>query len=178
MQRLEMLFDSEPTEAHQLWLPQRYQLVLRPRPQLVVVREIPSRQRQQHRVSRSMRQAPPFAYRARLHPQDLCLTDFQLVPLAFAQATPATSLAPAQPARVLSPRLPEPLSSREHELLQALAQGDTNRELAARFHISVGTVRWHLTNIYGKLGVRRRTQALARAQALGLLSTEKASAQP
>jgi LuxR family maltose regulon positive regulatory protein len=62
--------------------------------------------------------------------------------------------------------------------LQALAQGDTNRELAARFHISVGTVRWHLTNIYGKLGVRRRTQALARAQALGLLSTEKASAQP
>ena len=176
MQSLEMLFDSEPTEVQQLWLPQPYQLVLRPRPQLVIAREMPSRQ--QHRVSRTMRQAPPFAHRARLHPQDLRLNDFQLVPLAFAQTTPATPPASARQARLLSPPLPEPLSSREHELLHALAQGDTNRELAARLHISIGTVRWHLTNIYGKLGVQRRTQALARACALGLLSTEKASTQP
>jgi LuxR family transcriptional regulator, maltose regulon positive regulatory protein len=65
--------------------------------------------------------------------------------------------------------LPEPLSARECELLRALARGDTNRELAVALGISAGTVRWHLSNIYGKLGVQRRTQAVARGHALGLL---------
>jgi LuxR family maltose regulon positive regulatory protein len=54
-------------------------------------------------------------------------------------------------------------------VLSALAQGATNRELAVALSISAGTVRWHLSNIYGKLGVQRRTQAVARARALGLL---------
>jgi LuxR family maltose regulon positive regulatory protein len=54
-------------------------------------------------------------------------------------------------------------------MLRALAQGATNRELAVALHISAGTVRWHLSNIYGKLGVQRRTQAVARGRGLGLL---------
>ncbi len=45
----------------------------------------------------------------------------------------------------------------------------SNREVAEQLVVTVGTVKWHLNNIYSKLGVRSRTQAIARARALGLL---------
>jgi LuxR family maltose regulon positive regulatory protein len=65
--------------------------------------------------------------------------------------------------------LVEPLSERESEVLELLAQGLSNREIAERLFITVGTVKTHVHNIYGKLGVRGRTQAAARARELGLL---------
>ncbi len=63
----------------------------------------------------------------------------------------------------------EPLSAREREVLQLIAEGLSNQELAARLHISLHTVKVHTRNIYGKLGVTSRTQAVARGQALGML---------
>jgi LuxR family maltose regulon positive regulatory protein len=63
----------------------------------------------------------------------------------------------------------EPLSKREIEVLQLVAEGLTNREIAQRLSISLGTVKVHNSNIYGKLGVNSRTQAVARARTLGLL---------
>jgi LuxR family maltose regulon positive regulatory protein len=54
-------------------------------------------------------------------------------------------------------------------VLELLAQGLSNREIAERLFITVGTVKTHVHNIYGKLGVRGRTQAAARARELGLL---------
>jgi LuxR family maltose regulon positive regulatory protein len=63
----------------------------------------------------------------------------------------------------------EPLSEREIEVLQLIAEGLTNREIATRLFLSVNTVKVHSRNIYGKLGAHNRTEAAARAQALGIL---------
>jgi LuxR family maltose regulon positive regulatory protein len=65
----------------------------------------------------------------------------------------------------------EPLSEREIEVLQLIAEGLTNREIAARLYLSVNTVKVHSRNIYGKLGAHNRTEAAARAQALGILAS-------
>ncbi|MEM7133921.1 MAG: LuxR C-terminal-related transcriptional regulator [Chloroflexota bacterium] len=63
----------------------------------------------------------------------------------------------------------EPLSDRELEILQLIAAGKKNQEIADELIISLNTVRYHTKNIFGKLGVNKRTQAVAQAQALGLL---------
>ncbi len=65
--------------------------------------------------------------------------------------------------------LVEPLSERELEVLSLIAQGLSNREIAQRLVLSAGTVKVHTRNIYGKLGVGSRTQALAEAARLKLL---------
>jgi LuxR family maltose regulon positive regulatory protein len=65
--------------------------------------------------------------------------------------------------------LVEPLSERELEVLQFIAEGLTNREIASRLYLALNTVKTHTRNIYGKLGVHSRTQAVARSQELGLL---------
>jgi two-component system nitrate/nitrite response regulator NarP len=53
------------------------------------------------------------------------------------------------------------LTPREHELLAALSEGNSNAQLAARFEISVQTVKFHLKNVYEKLGIGNRAQAVA-----------------
>ncbi|MCL4297721.1 MAG: hypothetical protein KJ077_18410 [Anaerolineae bacterium] len=65
--------------------------------------------------------------------------------------------------------LPEPLSPREQEVLQLIAAGLTNREIAAQLVVSPETVKKHTGSIYAKLGVRSRTEAAARARELDLL---------
>ena len=66
---------------------------------------------------------------------------------------------------------PERLSSREREVLQLLALGQTNREIAQNLIVSVSTVKIHVEHILAKLGVTDRTQAAVRAIELGLLQT-------
>jgi len=63
----------------------------------------------------------------------------------------------------------EPLTIRERQLLQLLAEGLTNSEIAQRLIISLDTVKAHTRSIYGKLRVHNRTQAVARARTLGIL---------
>jgi DNA-binding NarL/FixJ family response regulator len=63
----------------------------------------------------------------------------------------------------------EPLSARELEILALLANGGSNKEIAAALFISEGTVKNHVTNILGKLAVRDRTQAALKARELGLI---------
>jgi LuxR family transcriptional regulator, maltose regulon positive regulatory protein len=68
-----------------------------------------------------------------------------------------------------SQSLVEPLSDRELEVLQLIAQGLSNREISERLFLAVITVKGHNRNIFRKLQVRRRTEAVARARELGLL---------
>lgn len=70
--------------------------------------------------------------------------------------------------RVRTPS-PDPLSQREIEVLELVAAGTTNREAAAKLFISEATVKTHLLNIYGKLGVNDRAAAVAEAYNRGLL---------
>ena len=68
-----------------------------------------------------------------------------------------------------APPLLDPLSERELEILRLTATGLSNKKLAETLILTVGTVKWHLNNIYSKLGVSSRTEAVARARELGLL---------
>ena len=63
----------------------------------------------------------------------------------------------------------ESLSDRELEVLKLVAAGFGNKEIAGKLEISPGTVKRHVINVYGKLGVHSRTQAIARARALKYL---------
>jgi LuxR family maltose regulon positive regulatory protein len=76
-----------------------------------------------------------------------------------------TALPAAPPARPLI----EPLSQRELEVLQLIAQGLSNREIGERLFVALTTVKGHNQKIFGKLQVQRRTEAVARARELGLL---------
>lgn len=69
-----------------------------------------------------------------------------------------------------SPRqaLIEPLSERELEVLRLLCAGKSNQEIADELFIAIDTVKRHVNNIYGKLGVRRRSQAIIESRRLGL----------
>jgi len=68
--------------------------------------------------------------------------------------------------------LVEELTPREMEVLQLIAIGDPNRVIADKLVITVRTVKKHVTNILGKLGASNRTQAVARARELGLISQD------
>jgi len=74
--------------------------------------------------------------------------------------------APPAPKRV---EMVEPLSERELEVLRLIAEGLSNEEIAQRLVLSLPTIKWHASNIYGKLGVKSRTEAVAKAKALGIL---------
>jgi DNA-binding NarL/FixJ family response regulator len=79
----------------------------------------------------------------------------------FARLEPAS--------RSVSDGLPEPLLEREIEILRLLAQGLSNKQIAARLHLAEGTVKNYVSGILAKLGVTDRTQAALRGRELGLL---------
>ena len=81
----------------------------------------------------------------------------------FTRMTPSSA-----PAAKPQP-LVEPLSKRELQILNVLATGASNREIAQQLYIAEGTVKNHVTNILGKLGVRDRTQAALKAKELNLI---------
>ncbi|MBO0796717.1 MAG: response regulator transcription factor, partial [Ktedonobacteraceae bacterium] len=64
----------------------------------------------------------------------------------------------------------ETLTARELEVLRLLGRGLRNKEIAARLYVSERTVNFHLANIYQKLNVSGRTEALSRAMELGLIT--------
>lgn len=66
-------------------------------------------------------------------------------------------------------RLIEPLTKREEELLHLINKGHTNSKISALLSLSESTVKWHLSNLFSKLGVKRRNQATSKARELGLL---------
>jgi ATP/maltotriose-dependent transcriptional regulator MalT len=67
------------------------------------------------------------------------------------------------------PASKEELTKREVAILKRLESGLSNKEIAEAIFISEGTLKWHLHNVYGKLDVKNRSGAMARARALGIL---------
>ena len=64
----------------------------------------------------------------------------------------------------------EPLTAREMEVIQLMAQGLANKQIALRLDISEHTVKFHLSSLYAKLGISSRTEAVKRGIELGLIS--------
>ena len=92
-----------------------------------------------------------------------------------ATASGDSVLAPGVAARLIGRmRAPaeEQLSSRELEVLQLVAEGNSNSEIASRLHISQATVKSHLVHIFGKLGVTDRTAAVTVALQRGIMRLE------
>ena len=87
--------------------------------------------------------------------------------LLAASGEPASSEIEAIPS--YSPPLIEPLSDREVEVLRLMASGLSNPEIASELFVAVSTIHTHCKNIYGKLDVHRRWDAVQRAQELGLI---------
>jgi len=65
--------------------------------------------------------------------------------------------------------LAEPLNEREREVLRLFVHALSNQAIADRLVVARSTVKWHINNLYSKLGVSSRAEALARAKELGLL---------
>jgi NarL family two-component system response regulator LiaR len=95
-----------------------------------------------------------------------------------AAAAGQVQMSPPVAARLLrevpAPQQPEPLTERETEVLQQLALGRSNKEIAAELVIAEKTVRTHVSNILAKLGVSSRTQAVLHAVRSGLVSLDLA----
>ncbi len=105
------------------------------------------------------------------------LKDTQAAPLC--QAIKAAvegqvQLTPQAAARLMqvvsAPESPQALTERETEVLRLLAQGQANKQIARSLHIAEKTVKVHVSNILGKLGVQSRTQATLYAIRIGLVS--------
>jgi DNA-binding NarL/FixJ family response regulator len=75
----------------------------------------------------------------------------------------------AKSGRKVAQALADPLSDRELAVLRFLAEGCSNKEIGVRLQITEGTVKNHMTNVLGKLGVLDRTQAALRAREMGLI---------
>ena len=59
------------------------------------------------------------------------------------------------------------LSAREKEIMKLIALGKTNEEMSKQLFIGIGTIKWHINNIFGKLGVKNRVQAIEKARSTG-----------
>ena len=91
--------------------------------------------------------------------------------LRYANAQSSKRIVPVHPLTdvPIESDLVDALSAREFDVLTLLASGYNNREMARKLSITPGTVKRHTQNIYSKLGVHSRTQAVAKAQRLGLI---------
>jgi LuxR family maltose regulon positive regulatory protein len=84
-------------------------------------------------------------------------------------AFPQSATVPQSEIRNLKSKMVEPLSPRELEVLRLIEQGFSNQEIADRLVLALSTVKGHISLIFDKLQVQRRTEAVARARELGLL---------
>ncbi|SRR5581483_2323772 len=105
-----------------------------------------------------LRDAPPRRMHAALiaAAEHTVIIDDALAPLVLHQPRAARELL-------------EPLTAREQEVMQLLASGQTNKEIAKRLHVTEHTVKFHVNGILGKLGVATRTEAVVCAARMGIV---------
>jgi DNA-binding NarL/FixJ family response regulator len=92
-----------------------------------------------------------------------------LEPSVAARMMAEVNRAATREGRKALPALADPLTDRETAVLRLLSAGRSNKEIGSELGITEGTVKNHMTNILGKLGVLDRTQAALRARELGLI---------
>ncbi len=119
-------------------------------------------------VSRAL-QAGAAGYLLKDTPAEELVQAIQLINKGYTQLSPGLAQKLIQTARLtpdappphsITPPLPDPdLTPREQEILQLIAQGSSNREIAQTLYISEKTVKNHITNLLARLGLRDRTQA-------------------
>ena len=80
--------------------------------------------------------------------------------------------------RCRTPESPETLTERETEVLQLLARGKANKQIATSLHVTEKTVKAHVSSILAKLGVQSRTQAALYAVRAGLVSIRELGEEP
>jgi DNA-binding NarL/FixJ family response regulator len=101
------------------------------------------------------------------------LIEPRLTRKVLAEFSRLASVHNSQPATKPTPEgLQAALTEREQEVLNALAQGLSNREIAEKLTITEGTVKNHVSSLIDKMGVRDRTQAILKGQELGLISMD------
>lgn len=99
----------------------------------------------------------------------IVLEDYVRTLLASMNTHPAEPFKNTEVEPPLTQALVEPLSNREVDVLVLIAAGMSNQQIAERLVVSIGTVKWHIINIYRKMNVHSRAQALALANRMGLL---------
>ena len=125
---------------------------------LLIIAQVTWRLERPLEARQALQEARQLAERCHLQ-QPLSALQRQLPKLfAAVEQEPATS------------RGNNPLSQREMAVLQLIAQGNSNLQIAERLFISLHTVKTHARRINGKLAVERRTQAVAKAKALGFFA--------
>ena len=98
------------------------------------------------------------------------------VPTLLAAFPEKGKISPSHPGQASLPYSPsptqfvEPLSDREQQILRLMSAMFSNREIAEELHLSLNTVKWYARQIYEKLGVASRREAVGRARELGILS--------
>jgi LuxR family maltose regulon positive regulatory protein len=97
---------------------------------------------------------------------------------ALRSACDPAGAAPRKRAAATPPGLAEPLTVRELEVLRLLATGRSNQRIAHDLVVALDTVKKHVTHVLGKLGAANRTEAVARARQLGLLSLGRTPISP
>jgi LuxR family maltose regulon positive regulatory protein len=89
---------------------------------------------------------------------------------AFDTATAKSESDPRRGSAPAAPGIVEPLTNRELEVLGMLAAGQSNQAIASQLVVALDTVKKHVSHLLGKLGAANRTEAVARARELGLIS--------
>lgn len=114
-------------------------------------------------LQRLASQGCPSAYLCQL------LTAFSANTLPHAWVLPSPAPSPPLHYPTHQALVMEPLTSRELAILRLLAADRSNQQIANQLHLALSTVKWYTHTIYSKMGVRKRSQAVARARAAGLL---------
>lgn len=102
------------------------------------------------------------------HAESATLGEAKVVSADYLGSLLAAFPAPKKARQLADAKLAEPLTRVEQDLLRQLQAGASNKQIAAELSLSEGTVKVYLSNLYGKLGVSSRTQALIAAQKMGL----------
>jgi LuxR family maltose regulon positive regulatory protein len=89
---------------------------------------------------------------------------------SFDWSSHQTRSAPRPPTRASSEGLYGKLSPKEREVLTLVSSGMRNREVAQRLGMTEGSIKWHMQQVYDKVGTRRRLQAVERARQFGLIA--------